>query len=669
MAKIPYKKFNPNFHHLKESLRNDDLRFIFLCGGSSSGKSFSVAQVILLDCISNGSNTMVFRKIGATIDESIYNSFKAAAIELNIFNAFEFISKKIKCKLNGSYITFKGLDESEKIKGLESYKYVLCEELTDFDEADFKQIRKRLRGKKGQKIISTFNPISEEHWIKKNIFDKDDFTDIDNHLFGLLKDCDTGMILPKEFSEVTRKQVNSERYIFNPRKRIAERHPSDTLVIKSTYLNNFWVVGSPCGTYGFYDRQTVADFEKDKERDPNYYSIYALGEWGTIKTGGEYLSSYNPGIHRTKKQYISELPIHISIDNNILPYISVSFWQYKEENGKNELFQFHEICAEDPLNTASKAGEATRLYLESLGYNDVVYIYGDASTKTGNTIDDEKRSFFDKFTDKLEETYIVEDRIPKSNPSVSMSGEFINAIFSGQFKGTDILIDERCSKSSNDYEKVKKDVNGGILKLRIKNKATGQTYEEYGHLTDTMRYVVVSIFKKEYDKFSNRRKRNSHKEEDMKYFNVNTEVKYSSKICFVIPDCNGKSIIIIIGIHDYYDIVNVSFCDSFNEGYLSEISKGIDYYVFECNKSYIPVISKLREDGSEVRGRNEETNKIKRIAAYEPTIKEKFRFRSDYEEQEEYVEFMNNIMDYNGKDNFEALNALSCAASHLIRLY
>lgn len=67
----------------------------------------------------------------------------------------------------GSYITFKGLDDSEKIKGLESYKYVVCEELSEFKEEDFKQIKKRLRGRKGQKIISMFNPIEEECWTKK----------------------------------------------------------------------------------------------------------------------------------------------------------------------------------------------------------------------------------------------------------------------------------------------------------------------------------------------------------------------------------------------------------------------------------------------------------------------------------------------------------------------
>lgn len=104
-------------------------------------------------------------------------------------------------------------------------------------------------------------------------------------------------------------------------------HAPDTLILKSTYLNNFWVVGSPDGTYGFYDRQAVADFEKDKNRDYNYYRIYALGDWGSIRTGGEYLYAFDAGKHRGNYPYDSKIPIHISVDNNVLPYITVTLWQ------------------------------------------------------------------------------------------------------------------------------------------------------------------------------------------------------------------------------------------------------------------------------------------------------------------------------------------------------
>ena len=99
------------------------------------------------------------------------------------------------------------------------------------------------------------------------------------------------------------------------------------LIMRSTYLNNFWVVGSPDGSYGFYDAQVIADFEKDKINDYAYYQVYALGEWGTIKTGGEFFRNFEIGKHVGRCEYNERYPIHITIDNNVLPYISIGFWQ------------------------------------------------------------------------------------------------------------------------------------------------------------------------------------------------------------------------------------------------------------------------------------------------------------------------------------------------------
>ena len=103
----------------------------------------------------------MYRKTGASISDSIYKTFREASRSIGIGKLFSFKENKIEC-INGSYITFSGLDDPEKIKGLDSYQFVVCEELSGFDEVDFKQIKKRLRGRPGQKIISMFNPISEE---------------------------------------------------------------------------------------------------------------------------------------------------------------------------------------------------------------------------------------------------------------------------------------------------------------------------------------------------------------------------------------------------------------------------------------------------------------------------------------------------------------------------
>lgn len=638
-------------------------------GGSSSAKSFSAAQAFLLECISKGYNTIVFRKTGATIADSIYKTFQEAAKSLHIDTFFKFQENLIRC-FNGSYIRFKGLDDPEKIKGLESYQYVFCEEISEFDESDLKQIRKRLRGRKGQKIVALFNPISEDHWIKKKIFDTETLTEVDNHLYGKLKDSVTGKILPKEYSEVGRKWVNSERTIYNPRKKTYETHRPDMVIIKSTYLNNFWVVGSPDGTYGFYDAQTIADFERDKERDYAYYLIYALGEWGTIRTGGEFFHAFDPAKHKGKCPYV-KAPVHISIDNNVLPYISISFWQV-ETGDITRIRQIHEETPSDPFNTVTKAAEITVKYLEEIGHDDMVYLYGDVSTKAGNTIDEDKRSFFDKFKEGIDKRFRSEDRLPRSNPSVSMTGEFINAIYSGDIKDVSITIDESCDTSINDYITVKKDINGAMLKQRVKDKITGQSYEKAGHLSDAKRYFVTEILKDRYTSFSLRRRHNKNKEEDMRYYDhVKLDISNATRIVYVAVNPDGLAGMAKVALMDGKAyVLDASLRDITEAGVLRDFLRPIGWsdVVFESDKAYFPIAREIRETGGcDIRIRRRASDTRLRISAHSETVRDLFYFLDNYEEKDDYLSFVENMLDYGGKDGGESLCCLSAIAEILVR--
>ena len=665
---LSHRWFNPNYFHLRREMNDTDVRFIFLKGGSSSSKSYSVAQALIIDTLRSGSSALILRKVGASIKNSIYEDFKAQIERFNLSEWFTCLQNTIRC-INGARLDFSGLDDSEKIKGIAGYKRVVLEELTEFDVNDFKQIRKRLRGKAGQQIISMFNPISENHWIKTELFDNEQLAEVDNHLRGIVRNSTTGEILPVEYTTVKKKFRNSTRSVFNPRTNEYDEHPADMVIIESTYLNNFWVIGSPDGKYGYYDRQTVADFEKDKEKDYDYYRVYALGDWGSIKTGGEFWWAFDNTKHRTKEGYNPNLPIHITIDNNALPYISIGFWQTVEAEGRYIDTQIHEIAARDPFNTVTKAAEMAVKYLNDIDYSDKLFLYGDQTTKANNTIDDEKRSFFDKFKEKLEEGYIVEDRMPKSNPSVSMTGEFINAIYSGDYPGIEVRINENCKISIDDYNMTKKDVNGGILKKRIKDKLTGQSYEEYGHFSDTKRYFIAELHKEAYTQFSLRRKHNKTSKDEMKYFNSKTEQAYTKRVFMCSLDCNGKFISFICDVGEYVDIHTVSFSEEFNKDLIADKIKKANpsYTIVECCKQYFPIVREFRELGLDVRVMSEQPNKLGRIEAHKQIISDRFRYASDYDTSSEYTSFVENILDYDGKNNYEAITCLSAIARHLNR--
>lgn len=664
---VNYKKLNPNGFYLLKYLQDATLRFIILYGGSSSGKSYSVAQTILIQTLQDGENTLVMRKVGASIQKTIYEDYKVAAKGLGIDHLFKFQQNTIKCLYNGAKIDFSGLDDPEKIKGISNYKRVHLEELSEFDEPDLKQIRKRLRGKVGQQIICTFNPVSETCWIKRKLFDTEKWHDV-----SMTVEI-AGKALPEELTKVKSIRMNSTKSILNPRTRQIEEHAPDMVVIQSTYLNNFWVVGSPDGTYGYYDEQCIADFEKDRLNDPDYYNVYALGEWGVIRTGSEFFGSFHRGRHSGEHPYIPDLPIHISVDNNVLPYISVSYWQVDLSTGI-KIWQFHETCAESPNNTVKKSSKLVGKYLKDIGYCDKVYLHGDASTKAANSIDDEKRSWMDLFIDTLQkEGFEIEDKVGNKNPSVAMTGEFINAIFDEIVPGIEIGIDESCTVSIEDYMSVQKDANGAILKIKVKNKTTMQTYEEHGHLSDTFRYVVTDLCHEEYTAFSNRRKRNLYGNKGaFSYFNPGTEHEYSNKIVYVMPNVNGHFLLVqAFKCGEKWHLVDVVYRQTSS---MDEIKSSIkdhqaNPYIVECSNAYFPMVRELRETLPDVRVAKEFPDVDKRIAATSDYIREYFLLsESKLEESEDYCRFLNSLLDYNiDSENKEANIALSGLAYYIIK--
>ena len=235
---------------------------------------------------------------------------------------------------------------------------------------------------------------------------------------------------------------------------------------------------------------------------PQYeYEVFVNGNWDVqLKTGGEFFKEFDINEHVKPVCFNKQTTIHITIDNNVYPYIAIGLWQVEE--GKKAK-QFHEIAARDPNNIASKAGTLVVQYLQSINYDNTVFVYGDQTTTSRNTIDENKKSFLDLFFDKICEKYSAQKRIPSSNPPVALSGDFINAIYSSNFADIEIIIGEICKESINDYILTKQDKDGGILKKRTTNK-DGISYEEHGHYSDTKRYFIVECFKSEFHDYKRR---------------------------------------------------------------------------------------------------------------------------------------------------------------------
>lgn len=471
--------FNDIYWHIKKDLANPDIRYIFLYGGSSASKTFTYVQSDITALLENREeNVMVLRKFGVDIKDSIYSDYVKIIEDWGLSQFFKCQINYIECLITGSYIRFRGLDDSEKIKGLANFKRVVLEEMSQFEETDLKQIRKRLRGRKNQQIIGLFNPIDESHWIKTKVFD-------------------TETLIPQEITtNITEHYINDK---------------GNFVVYKVTYLNNYYIVGKwkdgkQIG--GFVDQHTIDDFEKDKITDFNYYQIYGLGNWGKLRTGGEFWKDFSANTHVRSNKYIDgklelfnpELAIHMSWDENVNPYLTCLLWQiHISKDGKKTAIQFDEICLEDPRNRVKHVcAEFTKRYPSEMVKG--LFVYGDRTSMKEDTKKEKGENFFTDVSMYLRD-YKPTLRMQSVNPSVVQSGNFINQVYAVEYENILIQIGENCKKSIFDYSYALEDSDGSLKKSKKTNSMTGVSYEEFGHISDAKRYFITVAFANEYDKY------------------------------------------------------------------------------------------------------------------------------------------------------------------------
>jgi len=470
------KMFNNIYWLLKDAFNNPLIRFIWCFGGSSAAKTYSTVQLIVTSMMENrDENTMVLRKYAVDIKDSIYSDFTGIIKGWGLTDYFIIQQNYIQCKLTGSYVRFRGLDDSEKIKGLANFKRVVLEEISQFDETDLKQIRKRLRGRVGQQIIGIFNPVSEEHWIKTKILDLEELIEVP--------------------SNIAQMQVNAK---------------GNLVVFRTNYLDNKYIVGDWAvndkgelvQVGGFVDQHTIDDFEKDKINDYEYYRIYGLGYWGKLRTGGEFWKKFKASEHVNQVKWDKSLPIWLSCDENVNPYLPWQVWQLKGKHAQ----QIDEIFLEDPRNRVKDAClEFAKRY--PLGEVAGLFVGGDRTSIKEDTKKEKGENYFTDIMKELKD-YRPVLKIQSVNPSVVQSGNFINEIYSGGdgSGGITIRISDVCKKSIYDYQYTQEASDGTIFKKTKPHPVTKVPYQEFGHASDCKRYIITHNFAAEYNAFCAKKK-------------------------------------------------------------------------------------------------------------------------------------------------------------------
>lgn len=205
-------------------------------GGSSSGKSWFLAQRCVLDVLAGGRNYLVCRQVARTIRSSVFQQVERVIREAGLLDYFT-INKSdalITCK-NGYQVIFAGLDDTEKIKSIVPAVGVITdiwiEEATETDSRSVKDLYKRQRGGDesiAKRMTLSFNPILQTHWIYEEHFKSIAWAD-----------------------EQT------------------EYGTGDLSILKTTYKDN-----------RFLTTQDIHDLEN--EQDKYYRDVYTLGNWGVL---------------------------------------------------------------------------------------------------------------------------------------------------------------------------------------------------------------------------------------------------------------------------------------------------------------------------------------------------------------------------------------------------
>lgn len=140
-----------------------------LVGGAGSGKSYSVAQWLLLEHLIGPDpiRILIVRKTLKSLRETVWD-LMLQLIDLYDLESMVTVNKSdftISCGQN--VMLFKGLDKVGKLKSIVNIGIIYVEEGTDLTEDDWMQLRLRLRGEGPQIIIATFNPCDYYSFLNK----------------------------------------------------------------------------------------------------------------------------------------------------------------------------------------------------------------------------------------------------------------------------------------------------------------------------------------------------------------------------------------------------------------------------------------------------------------------------------------------------------------------
>jgi hypothetical protein len=370
--------------------------------------------------------------------------------------------------INGGVIFAGSLDNSAPHAGKE-FGWAALDETKDTDESDVKEIIITRIRQKGMYIVN-----------------------------GELSDCGTEEQQYNPLFIVTspakvdwiNEWFNLESYI----NEISAKIYSDKTFFEKEFDNKFVTISSSFHNVHNIGINFIQNVLNSNTEERGKALIYAH-PFST--TGGEFYSSFNRLKHVAKCPYDPELPIHISFDQNTVPYNSASIWQIKGLDNIWYINCIDEIALMNPRNSTEEVCEEFAMRYPN--HKSGLYYYGDASGKARSTMNRDFKHHYEIIEFKLR-NYLINgsDRTMVKNPSIVKRRDFMNLILEGKLPIV-LRIDESCRYMIADFMYTKQALDGTKDKHIVTDKESGEKYQKYGHMGDNADYLLVDLFKSYYN--------------------------------------------------------------------------------------------------------------------------------------------------------------------------
>lgn len=238
------------------------------------------------------------------------------------------------------------------------------------------------------------------------------------------------------------------------------------------------------------------DYLESLKTMPKYeYEVFVEGNWDLQeRTGAEFYKYFSLDKHTGFAEYEPSLPLHISFDENVNPYLPCGVFQI---SGK-QIRLIDEILGINPRNTIKDVCNEFKMRYKD--HKSGLFIYGDATSQKDDVKLEKGYNFFRIIENELA-SYKPILRVSKSNPSVVMRGQFFNTILFNNFADISFVISNKCKTAIADFVNTKEAADGSKDKTKVKDNKSGISYQPYGHISDLTDYFLCSAFKDDYDKF------------------------------------------------------------------------------------------------------------------------------------------------------------------------